>query len=209
MVIFGHSMGGLLTSMNIRELNEATWSKLSNEPIDELRMSDLVKEDFKTIFETPQPSGLKRAVFIATPHHGSNKANTWYGGFVTTLIKIPSNLLVLDFAGATESMTDLGKSMFNQEGPVNGMVTLRTGNAALEMVAGRPILPRVPYHSIIGDRGKGDTPDSSDGVVPYESSHIEGTESELIVPSGHSAHHDPAAVKEMQRILLKHLNKNS
>ena len=207
-IIFGHSMGGLLTSLNIRELNKKTWTKLSNEPIEDLNMSDLVKDDFKTIFETPQPSGIKRAVFIATPHHGSNKANTWYGGFVANLIKIPSNLLVLNFAGATESMTDLGKSMFNQEGPVNSMVTLRTGNAALEMVSGRAILPRVPYHSIIGDRGEGDTPDSSDGVVPYVSSHLEGAESEVIVPSGHSAHRDAAAVKEMQRILLKHLKEN-
>jgi len=28
-----------------------------------------------------------------------------------------------------------------------------------------PITPGIPYHSIIGDRGKGDTPNSSDGVV--------------------------------------------
>jgi len=209
MIIFGHSMGGLLTSLNVRELNEQTWSKLSNKSIDELRMSDLVKQDFKTIFETPQPSGIKRAVFISTPHHGSNKANTWYGGFIATLIKIPTNLVQFDLARVAESMTDLGKSVFNQDGPVNSMVALRTGNPAVEMVSGRPIFPRVIYHSIIGDRGKGDTPNSSDGVVPYESSHLDGTESELIVPSGHSSHHDPAAVKELQRILLEHLNDNS
>ena len=33
---------------------------------------------------------------------------------------------------------------------------------------------RIPYHSIMGDRGKGDTPNSSDGVVAYWSSHLEG-----------------------------------
>ncbi len=208
-VIFGHSMGGLLTSMNVRELDETTWAKVSNKSIDDLPFSESMKEDFTTIFVKPQPSGIKRAVFISTPHHGSNKANTWYGGFVTTLIKIPNSLVNFDIVGAAQSMTDLGKSIFNQDGPVNSMVTLRTGNPALEMVADRPIFPRVPYHSIIGDRGKGDTPDSSDGVVPYASSHLEGAESELIVPSGHSAHRDPAAVKEMQRILLEHLKENS
>ena len=30
-----------------------------------------------------------------------------------------------------------------------------------------PIADHIPYHSIIGDRGRGDTPNSSDGVVPY------------------------------------------
>ena len=43
----------------------------------------------------------------------------------------------------------------------------------------RPI--QVPYHSIIGDRGRGDTPESSDGIVPYWSSHLNGAQSEIIV----------------------------
>lgn len=208
MIIFGHSMGGLLTSMNVRALSDETWSKISKKPIDDLMISDLVKDDFKMIFETPQPSGIKRVVFLSTPHHGSNRANTWYGGFVATLIKIPNSLAQFDLLSVAESMTDLGKSVFNHGRPVNSMVTLRTGNPALEFVADRPILPRVSYHSIIGDRGKGDSPNSSDGVVPYASSHLDGTESVLVVPSGHSSHRDPAAVKELQRILLEHLNEN-
>jgi len=46
----------------------------------------------------------------------------------------------------------------------------------------------IPYHSIIGDRGRGDTPNSSDGVVPYWSSHLDGAQSEKIVPSEHGSH---------------------
>ena len=30
-----------------------------------------------------------------------------------------------------------------------------------------PMTSGVPYHTIIGDRGRGDSPNSSDGVVPY------------------------------------------
>jgi len=41
-----------------------------------------------------------------------------------------------------------------------------------------PIAPGVTYHSIMGDRGKGNTPESSDGVVPYWSSHLGGAASE-------------------------------
>ncbi|MFD2159033.1 esterase/lipase family protein [Rubritalea tangerina] len=208
MVIFGHSMGGLLTSMNVRVLDESSWSRISNEPIDALPTSDVIKDDYKMIFEVDQPKGLKRAVFIATPHRGSNKANTWYGGFVAKLIEIPTNLVQLNLVAMTQSMTDLGKTLFNSEAPVNSMKTLREGNPVLQFVVDRPMEPYVTYHSIMGDRGKGDTPNSSDGIVPYSSSHIDGAESELIVPSGHSAHRDPAAVKEMQRILLEHLDKN-
>jgi hypothetical protein len=64
-----------------------------------------------------------------------------------------------------------------------------------------PITPGIPYHTIMGDRGKGDAPNSSDGVVPYWSSHMKGAQSELIVPSGHAAHQNPQAIEEVRRIL--------
>ena len=68
-----------------------------------------------------------------------------------------------------------------------------------------PITPGIPYHSIIGDRGKGDTPNSSDGVVAYLSSRVEGAQSELIVPSNHGAPRNPPAIAEVARILKLNL----
>ena len=59
----------------------------------------------------------------------------------------------------------------------------------------------IPYHSIIGDRDRGDTPNSSDGVVPYWSSHLPGAQSELIVNSDHGAQYNPQAIREVERIL--------
>ena len=70
-------------------------------------------------------------------------------------------------------------------------------------------LDRLPiqavHHSIIGDRGRGDTPNSSDGVVPYWSSHLASARSEKIVPTGHDAMDNPQAVEEIRRILLLNL----
>jgi transposase InsO family protein len=63
------------------------------------------------------------------------------------------------------------------------------------------IAPGIPYHSIMGDRGRGDTPNSSDGVVPYWSSHLQGARSELVVPSDHGAQYNPQAIAEVSRIL--------
>jgi hypothetical protein len=66
----------------------------------------------------------------------------------------------------------------------------------------------VPYHSIIGDRGKGGNRDrtppiSTDGIVPYWSSHIDGAASELIVPSDHWSNQHPMAIAEVRRILVE------
>jgi hypothetical protein len=62
-----------------------------------------------------------------------------------------------------------------------------------------------PHNSIIGDRGRGDTPKSSDGVVPSWSSHLDTAQSERIVPTDHGAMNHPKAVEEVRRILLQQL----
>ncbi|MHC4855955.1 MAG: alpha/beta hydrolase, partial [Planctomycetota bacterium] len=63
----------------------------------------------------------------------------------------------------------------------------------------------VTYHSIIGTRKDDTGPGSSDGVVPYESSHIDFAVSERLVHSGHPAQQHPDAIDEVKRILLLHL----
>ena len=52
---------------------------------------------------------------------------------------------------------------------------------------------------------QGDTPNSSDGVVPYWSSHLPGAQSELIVHSDHGAQYNPQAIREVERILKENL----
>jgi hypothetical protein len=48
--------------------------------------------------------------------------------------------------------------------------------------------------------------DSSDGVVPYWSSHLAGAVSERIVPAQHvTACQNPETVEELKRILRLHL----
>jgi hypothetical protein len=68
-----------------------------------------------------------------------------------------------------------------------------------------PITRGIPYHSIMGDRGRGNTPNSSDGIVPYWSSHLDRAQSELIVDSGHDAQSNPEAIHEVERILKTNL----
>jgi hypothetical protein len=68
----------------------------------------------------------------------------------------------------------------------------------------------VPYHSLIGDRGRGGfldrtRPESSDGIVPYWSSHMDGARSERVIPSGHWSHLHPLGMSEIKRILVEHL----
>lgn len=68
----------------------------------------------------------------------------------------------------------------------------------------------IPNPSIIGDRGKGGNlnhtkPVSTDGIVPYGSSHLDGARSEIIIPSEHWTILHPQGIAEVNRILHLHL----
>lgn len=90
-------------------------------------------------------------------------------------------------------------------GQASSISGLSEKSPALQGLSRTTISPRIPFHSIIGDQGRGDTPDSSDGVVAYRSSHVDGAQSELIVPADHTAHAHPQALLEIRRILRLHL----
>ncbi len=78
-------------------------------------------------------------------------------------------------------------------------------NPALLALAQALVDRCVPYHLIEGDRGLGGGMNGSDGVVPFRSSHLEGAESELVVPADHAAFTHPLAVLEIKRILHEHV----
>ena len=78
-------------------------------------------------------------------------------------------------------------------------------NQALLVLADIPIEPGVTSHSIIAVKGDGDPLEGDDGVVEYQSAHMDGVASEFIVRSEHSCQEHPFTIEEVRRILLEHL----
>ena len=66
----------------------------------------------------------------------------------------------------------------------------------------------VTAHSIIAVLGDGPVTGKTDGVVAYESAHIDGVASELVVRSGHSTQGHPETIEEVGRILREHLERS-
>jgi hypothetical protein len=94
--------------------------------------------------------------------------------------------------------------------PLNSISNLSNQDPFVRLAANLPIAEQVPYHSIIGNN----TPDfsldlSSDGVVPYNSSHLEGAQSEKVINSWHSVQETPEAIVEVRRILHTHLQETN
>jgi hypothetical protein len=70
----------------------------------------------------------------------------------------------------------------------------------------------VVYHSIIGSKSPTGVDQSTDGVVPYPSSHLDERSasfprvaSEKVVRSGHGVQEVQEAIREVRRILREHL----
>jgi hypothetical protein len=73
-----------------------------------------------------------------------------------------------------------------------------------------PAAPWVRMHNIVGvipEKGLlGRITESGDGIVAFESAHLEEVDSELTVESDHvNIHRHPRSVLEVRRILLRHL----
>jgi hypothetical protein len=82
---------------------------------------------------------------------------------------------------------------------------MRPGHRFLRTLSASPIAPGVTVHSIIPVTNEGPPQGQDDGVVKYESAHLEGVGSEKIVHSSHSTQSTPATILEIRRILYEHL----
>jgi hypothetical protein len=128
-------------------------------------------------------------------------ASGGWGRFGISLITLPLTLATAMKDSLTSA--DLVQLTGSSKRLPNSIVGLKPSNPALPVINRVPIT--VPYHSIIGDRGKGDSPNSTDGVVPYWSSHLDGAQSEVIVPGPHGACELPQTIAELDRLLRLHL----
>ena len=83
----------------------------------------------------------------------------------------------------------------------NCVETLAPDDPILLALNKLPVARQIPFHTIEADRGRGDAPNSNDGMVAYWSSHLDGAKSEIIVPSNHAAQVHPDGIAEVRRIL--------
>lgn len=206
MVAMGHSMGGILTHLLVAEMGDHYWKQFSSTPIDEIEVTEENRERMRELTYFDSDRAVNRAVFLSTPHYGAEMATASLAGAVSRLAKLPSDILVASSNIANAALSpdwnyDLRKK-------ATSVQSLRPDSPVSMALREAPYRSGVVYHSIIGDQGLGDTPDSSDGVVAYWSSHQPGAASELIVPTDHSSYKHPDAIAELKRILRLHAGLN-
>lgn len=202
MVVVGHSQGGLLAKLTAVESGDRFWNLVSREPLDSLDLDPDVRETLRlSVYFTRLPF-VERLIFVCTPHRGSYLASFSLAGLLSDFVALPSNLTQI----ATEIVTRNHDKVLlrNLSRLPTSIDNMTPGNPFLKVLAELPIDPGVKAHSIIAVKGDGEPAGGSDGVVRYESAHLEGVESELVVRSGHSAQGLPRTIAEIRRILVEH-----
>jgi pimeloyl-ACP methyl ester carboxylesterase len=202
-VLVGHSMGGVIARLLVSSSGDKLWdvvpvrANLSPEKRARVRKRLAPYLQF-----TPMPQ-VTRAVFLASPHRGTPYAQHRIARWIGNLIRLPVNVLK-----EVASLSDLLKSDGSKITPLripNSIDNLSDTDPFIVAAANLPISPRVRYHTIVGVyKPTGPLATSSDGVVPYQSAHLDGADSELPIPSWHSVQDTPAAILELRRILALH-----
>ena len=206
-VVLGHSMGGLSAHTLVSSSGEQLWNSLFVVPPERLRGDRKVVRWFADGLHFRRNPRVVRAIFVSTPHRGSNLAESWIGHLAASLIHLPTSLQtdIVGVVSANQDTASPAAKAFDREMNFSSVHTLSPRDPALHALVDLPI--EVPFHSIIGQTHAGAVETSSDGVVPYTSSHLDGASSELVVRSGHSVCENPDAQREVIRILHLELNR--
>jgi hypothetical protein len=203
MVVIGHSQGGLLTKLQAVDSGTSFWDNIADVPVDEAGLSEEARAfvDDAIFFESLP--FVTRVIFMATPHGGSYLASFSLSSLAVNLITLPVDLV----QGGAELVDPSGDRKLHRR--VRRLPTsidnMRPGDPFLETLHAKPLAARTTGHSVIGVPEEGPLEGQDDGVVEYESAHIEGMASELHVRSGHSLQAHPDSINEVKRILREHL----
>lgn len=202
--LVGYSMGGNVARILATDIGDRLWREISDVPFDQVRLDPRDREILTDkIFWKPLP-GIRRVIFIATPHRGTRLADASFAHWASRFIRLPGDILDLQ-NNLVSALGDHLQGYSTLPSRVTGIDTLSPESPLFTAWEGVPLADGARFYSIIGDRGRGDTPKSSDGIVGYWSSHLDGAESELIVPTGHDAQAYPGTEQEIIRILSEQI----
>ena len=213
MVVIGHSMGGMIARELITDSGMKIWNAYYDLPPSKLPLPPEAKETIVNSLIFKRRPEVSRVIYASASHRGADLATNFLGRLGAKIIASTADIL----GGKDEEVEAVSLSKSDSAGAQlkrmpNSIDALKPGNRFVTTMDELKPVKGVPYNSIIGDRGKGGNldrtpPVSTDGIVPYWSSHLDGAESEVIVPSGHWSNQHPAAIAEIKRILYKHLGK--
>jgi pimeloyl-ACP methyl ester carboxylesterase len=211
-VVIGHSMGGMIARELMTDSGLAIWNSFFDTPPDKTPLSPLARQLLTKTLIFQHRRDISRVIYMSASLRGAYLATGFLGRLGEKIIGAPADLTGVgkELAMLSKPRPTDGKKLTRAP---NSIDALDPNNRFVTTIDKIPLAKGIPYHSIIADRGKGGhldrtKPQSSDGIVPYWSSHLDGALSEVIVPSDHWSNRSPQGIAEVHRILLEHLHQS-
>jgi pimeloyl-ACP methyl ester carboxylesterase len=203
MALIGHSMGGLLSKMQVTYSGDLIWNSAATQPFNTIVTDPTTRAELGSAFFFGPSPDIRRVIYIATPHRGSSDATRCIGRISSALVEERP-----DWVARHEQLVRDNPCAFRDElrrGIPTSVDLLEPQSCILQATNTLPYNQGVALHSIIGDDRWSPIQGRSDGVVAVSSARIAGVQSELFVDARHSGvQRDSNTVREVICILSRH-----
>lgn len=202
-VLIGHSMGGLVSKMQVTCSGDHLWRSIARAPFERVRMSDSLREHLAEVFFFEPLPQVRRVIFMGTPHRGAALASRVSGRVGSALVHRSQTERALH-----QELVAANPGVIRW--PVSWRLPtsidmLEPGHPLARAVDELPISGSVMVHTIAGAGYFTEGLETGDGVVPLSSAVHRGAHSEILVKATHThIHRTPEAVIEVRRILGEH-----
>ena len=204
MVLIGHSMGGLLSKMQVTYSGDMIWQAAATQPFDTIVTDPTTRERLAAAFFFQPSPDISRVIYIATPHRGSSEATRCVGRVSSALVEERAGLGRAASSNWCATIRARFATSCNAAMP-NSVDLLEPKASFCRRPNALPYRSGVALHSIIGDDRWSPTQGPSDGVVAVSSARLGGVQSELVVDAKHTdVQRVPQTVREVMCILTHH-----
>ena len=205
MVLVGHSMGGLLSRLQVVHSDDKLYTGVCKIPFEQLKGKPTVTElARKTFFFEPNPN-ISHVVYIGTPHNGSPLSFTPTGRLGSLIAHTPS--WQKNFRSELNDQNPgVFLPAFRIQSQPNSIDMLGFENPFLKVFQTLRSSERIQVHSIAGDMNQYFESKKGDTVVPLSSALATRSDTVTIVPEKHmQLHHHPKTITEITRILQQNI----
>jgi pimeloyl-ACP methyl ester carboxylesterase len=207
-VLVGHSMGGIISKLQVVESRDQLWRTVAARPLEQIVADEPTRRELaEVLYFEPNPN-VRRVVFLAVPHGGSSFAARPVGRVASALAR-PDQQRAERHARLIAANPGVFAPEVERRLPTS-IDMLEPKNPILQAIRCLLLGEHVGAHSVIGTGGAFTLIDPGDGVVPVNSAMHAQVQSVMFVRTNHErVHRDEQTVQHVRAILLRHLTEFS